>query len=143
MRVFLDANVLFAAAHNPEGKAALLVDLARDGLVELCTCALAVEEARRNLEEKFPEGLAALDRLMGPVRLVPTRVQGPVPEVLPSKDRPILLSATGAGATHLVTGDIRHFGPLMGRPAKTGGILVCTVADFLATGGGTRRPSSR
>lgn len=27
MRVFLDANVLFTAAHNPEGKAALLISM--------------------------------------------------------------------------------------------------------------------
>jgi predicted nucleic acid-binding protein len=26
MRIFLDANVLFTAAHNPNGKAALLVE---------------------------------------------------------------------------------------------------------------------
>ena len=27
MRVFLDANVLFTAAHNPRGKAALVITL--------------------------------------------------------------------------------------------------------------------
>ena len=27
MRVFLDANVLFTAAHNPKGKAVLLITL--------------------------------------------------------------------------------------------------------------------
>jgi uncharacterized protein len=30
-RLFLDANVLFTAAHNPQGKAALLISLGQHG----------------------------------------------------------------------------------------------------------------
>ena len=30
-RLFLDANVLFTAAHNPSGKAALIIELATMG----------------------------------------------------------------------------------------------------------------
>lgn len=50
LRVFLDANVLFTAAHNPGGKAALVIDLARRGHWQVMPSAFAVEEARRNLE---------------------------------------------------------------------------------------------
>jgi hypothetical protein len=36
-RLFLDANVLFTAAHNPNGKAAFLISLGRAGLFQLVT----------------------------------------------------------------------------------------------------------
>jgi len=52
-RVFLDANVLFTAAHNPTGKAAFVVELARQGHWDVLTSAFAVEEARRNLARKY------------------------------------------------------------------------------------------
>ena len=65
MRVFLDANVVFTAAHNPEGKAALLIELGGRGLWEVCSSRLAVEEARRNLARKFPQRLDGLSTLLG------------------------------------------------------------------------------
>jgi hypothetical protein len=40
-RLFLDANVLFTAAHNPKGKAALKISLGQHRLVELATSAYA------------------------------------------------------------------------------------------------------
>ena len=54
MRVFLDANVLFTATHNPHGKAALVIELGGQGYWSLFTSPLAVVEARRNLERKDP-----------------------------------------------------------------------------------------
>ena len=54
-RIFLDANVLFTAAHNPRGKAAFIVEVGRDDFWKLYSSAYAVAEARRNLEIKFPE----------------------------------------------------------------------------------------
>jgi predicted nucleic acid-binding protein len=55
-RLFLDANVLFTAAHNPHGKAAFLIALAAEGYWEVVTSTLAVEEAQRNLARKYPSG---------------------------------------------------------------------------------------
>jgi hypothetical protein len=46
VRVFLDANVLFIVAHNPNGKAAFLISLGSTGLLQLATSAYAQEEAR-------------------------------------------------------------------------------------------------
>ena len=51
MRVFLDANVLFTAAHNPDGLSRLLFDLGRHKVLTLISSPLAVDEARANLEE--------------------------------------------------------------------------------------------
>ena len=48
---------------------------------------------------------------------------------LPGKDVPILLAAIEARATHLLTGDIRHFGPYLGK--KIAGIVICLPGDYL------------
>ena len=61
MRLFLDANVLFTAAHNPGGKAALVIEFGRAGIWRLATSAYAAEEARRNLALKFPACLGRLE----------------------------------------------------------------------------------
>jgi uncharacterized protein len=53
------------------------------------------------------------------------------------KDAPILLAAIAARATHLITGDVRHFGPYFGKQIE--GILVLSPADYL----GRRRERSR
>jgi hypothetical protein len=132
VKLFLDANVLFTAAHNPLGKAAFVIELAREGFWETATSDFAIEEARRNLEVKFPECLDALDNLIRRVLLAATVFEEPCPIDLPEKDRPIFLSAAGARCTHLLTGDRKHFGHFMNDPKKTAGIVIQTVADFLA-----------
>jgi len=48
---------------------------------------------------------------------------------LPAKDRPIILAAMTARATHLLTGDVRHFGPYLGR--KIAGIEVLLPGTYL------------
>ncbi len=52
---------------------------------------------------------------------------------LPEKDAPIRLAALEAQATHLVTGDVRHFGSSFGHYlGKTvQGVLVVTPAEYL------------
>ncbi len=41
---------------------------------------------------------------------------------LPEKDRPVLLAALRAGATHFIIGDFAHFGPYYGQ--RIGGVLI-------------------
>ncbi len=106
-RVFLDANVLFSAAYRAGSG---LTRLWRLEGVELLTSAYAAEEARRNLSEASQR--ARLEGLLGKVRIVgEARAAGAREDMeLPAKDRPILASAAAAGASHLLTGDQRHFG---------------------------------
>ena len=131
MQLFLDANVLFTAAHRETGKAAFVVQRAGSAPWEVLTCALAVEEARRNLELKFPAHLRELKSLLARIDIVETIVGASCPLSLPSKDQPILLSALHSRCTHLLTGDRRHFGRFMNRPDETEGLIIQTVADFL------------
>jgi uncharacterized protein len=130
-RIFLDANVLFTAAHNPSGKAALIVELGVQGQWQTLTSTLAVEEARRNLDIKFPDYLPRLESILSKVRIV-SSVPGPTcPIDLPEKDQPIFLAVVKCRAAHLLTGDVRHFGPFLNDPSRTAGVLIMTVADFL------------
>jgi len=132
MRLFLDANVLFTAAHNPNGKAALVIELGQAGLWQLASSAYALEEARRNLALKFPEGLERLDALAQGLRLSPEADNVACPEGLPAKDCPIYRAAYACRADILLTGDLRDFGFLMNDRNKADGLLVQTVADFLS-----------
>jgi hypothetical protein len=131
--LFLDANVLFTAAHNPDGKAAFLFDASSLKRWRLISSRYAIEEARRNIEAKFPQCRERLEKLIGQVTAIPQ----PAPRIpsidLPEKDRPVFLAAQAARATHLLTGDLKHFGPHMNQPGKSGGIVIQTVAEFLAS----------
>ena len=129
-RIFLDANVIFTAAHNPEGKAALLFELGRGGHWKLFTSQLAWEEARRNLSIKFPNCVSRLKELRQDLQFVANPGQAPCPLELPAKDKPIFLAALQTRATHLLTGDEAHFGSYMNTPFETQDIVIQTVGDF-------------
>ncbi len=134
MRVFIDANVLFAAAISPEGRSAALFLLSERRVCTLLISAHAVAEARRNLEGRYPDALGRFERLTNKVTIVPEagspRVAWARHQRLPDEDAPILAAATAASADVLVTGDRRHFGHLFGRTLE--GVRVLTLADTLA-----------
>lgn len=135
-RLFLDANVLFSAAYRPDAGLARLWRLSG---VELLTSAYAVEEARINLSEDAQR--QRLGRSLAAVRILPASLSSPLPAGidLAEKDRPVLLAAIGARATHLLTGDRRHFGKYFGRTLS--GVLVQTPADYLRGRSDRKRPA--
>jgi hypothetical protein len=98
--------------------------------VTLVTSSYVVEEARRNLSEEMQrsrlEGLLKKVEV-GEAMMLPPELRGEVE--LPDKDWPVLGGAAASGATHLITGDVRHFGRYFGdRPL---GVLVLRPADYL------------
>jgi len=131
IRLFLDSNVLFTAAHNPSGKAALIIDLGTQGHWEVMSCSYAIEEARRNISIKFPDSLKRFEALMARVIKVPSRLGRNCPAILPEKDRPMLEAAIQCKASHLLTGDIKDFGPIMNKPSLTDGVIIQTASEFL------------
>ena len=131
MRLFFDANILFTAAHNPKGKALLLIELGSQGYWELFSSPYAFEEARRNLLRKFPHSLDKLDAFQHDIHLVEHRAGFEYPEGLAQKDQPIFQAALACQATHLLTGDLKDFGPFMNQPENTFGICIQTVSEFL------------
>jgi predicted nucleic acid-binding protein len=124
-RLFLDANILFSAAYRPNAGLLRLWQLKN---VSLCSSHYALEEARFNLADENQD--RSLARLTQSLQLfTPSSREFPPGASLPEKDRPILLAAMEARATHLITGDIRHFGRYFGKTIE--GILVLTPAEYL------------
>ena len=122
-RVFLDANVLFSAAYLPDSRITLLWSLPG---VTLLSSHYAVNEATSNLALSRPSSISKLSDLLKAVESVGQPLAGSISfEVeIVEKDRPILESAIGASATHLLTGDRRHFGHLLGKTILGTQILV-------------------
>ena len=128
--LFLDANVLFSAAYRSD---AGLRRLWRLPGVRMITSVYAAEEARRNL--KHFRQRKDLEELLGSVEVVTTAAPTDHPLFstleLPDKDRPILLAAIDAGATHLLTGDFQHFGPYYGERIE--GVLMQPPGAYLSS----------
>jgi len=121
--LFLDANVLFAAAYKEN---AGLVALWTVPEARLCSSGYAIEEARRNLGS--PERWARLERLLGGVAVINGTAPLPGGIDLEVKDRPILGAAIYARATHLLTLD-RDFAKLFGQ--RVSGVLILHLRDYL------------
>jgi len=128
-RLFVDANVLFSAVYREDAGVARLWRL--DTAV-LLTSDYAVAEARRNLANEDQR-----DRLRRLIENVEVTSGGSVDPrnrqgiELPDKDWPIVGGAMAAGATHLITGDVRHFGRYFGQ--RVLGVLVMPPAQYLRT----------
>jgi len=123
-RLFLDANILSSAAYRPQAGLRHLSGVA------LVTSAYAVEEARINLPDGDPR--RRLERLVAAIEVMdcapPTQPLPPNVD-LPDKDRPILLGAIAAHTTHLLTGDLTHFGRYYGQTIE--GVLILRPAEYL------------
>lgn len=126
-RVFLDANVLFSAAYK-RTRLRLLWDLPD---VQLVSSAYAVREAELNLEQTRPEAMGELTELLKKVEILSvTNLELLPPSIsLIEKDIPILQAAIGTKATHLLTGDVRHFGNLFGQSVE--GVVILPPAQYL------------
>jgi uncharacterized protein len=124
-RLFLDANVLFSATYQPDSGLLRIWKLEN---VVLCSSRYALEEARINLSEENQR--ARLDKLSGSLAFFEAGNRSlPRSVLLPEKDVPILLAAIEARATHLLTGDVRHFRVYFGN--KIEGITITRPGEYL------------
>ncbi len=128
-RIFLDANVLYSAAHLENAGIGRLWEL---GNIELMSSAYAIEEARRNLALDRPSALPRLERLKSALTVTnpPQDVAVPAHLKLDPKDQPILAAAIHGKAAYLLTGDARHFEPLFGKRIE--GVGVMRPAQYFA-----------
>lgn len=126
--VFLDANILFSAALGGEAFA-LLWMLAQQEKVTFHSSAYCFMEARRNIENKRAQAITDFETKLADVRIVAHAETVDFTVDLNAKDLPVLAAAVAAGLDVLLTGDIRHFGPLMNRSDLP--LRVMTVRDFL------------
>lgn len=127
-RVFLDANILFSAAYGSVGLRTLWA-LPRAGRCTLLASSHVLEEARRNLS---PQHLLTLRKLERDLKVVSAPAQDlPCPIELPEGDREAFLAALAAGASHFLTGDVRHFGRYFG--VTVAGVLIQPARDYLTS----------
>ena len=127
-RLFLDANVLFSAAYTVDNGLLRLWRL-RDTV--RITSRYAMEEARANLETGAQ--LGRLSALVEEIEVVDAGEGELPPNVnLPSKDAPIFLAAQASGCTHLLTGDLKHFGPYFNK--RIAGVMIMLPGDYLRSG---------
>jgi uncharacterized protein len=122
MRIFLDANVLFSAAHGTESPLRAFFRLAEAEVCDLLASPFALDEARRNIARKHSAKTADLEQLIAHVAIC---LEASAEEMrwarstgLPAKDAPILAAALQAKADILVTGDRADFGRLYGRKLR-------------------------
>jgi predicted nucleic acid-binding protein len=124
-RLFLDANVLFSAAYRPD---AGLLSLWKLKNVTLCSSRYAIEAARFNVDDN--DQRARLETLTRHLHLFQAAARDlPSGISLPEKDVPILLAAIETSASHLLTGDVRHFGSHFGR--RIAGTLTLLPGEYL------------
>ncbi len=130
MRIFLDANILFSAARS-DGAIRRMLVLLRKEKHSSWVDEYVLEEARRNLAAKSPEGVAELDKLLVRLQRIPTQPRDLEIEAkppLPEKDKPVLAAAIKGGCDALVTGDRTHFGPLFGKTIQ--GVKIYSPASL-------------
>jgi len=113
MRIFLDANVLYAASCSKTGASFTMFKLKNKFKFELITSQLALIEAERNLTEK--EGSETVDnfyKLIKEIKVVKSesdKAKKVFKEVIEEKDAPILYAALKSKCFYLLTLDKKHF----------------------------------
>lgn len=117
MRLFLDANIFFAAAGSPKGGSAFVLELAKRTKLQLVTVSYALIEAERNIKKKLDsealvrhyQNLLDADLNIQGVERVSTDTIAQFEKIIIQKDIPILLGAISADVDFLVTLDKKDF----------------------------------
>ena len=116
-RLFLDANVWFAAAASSAGASAMLLSLCQEGHCTATVTRLILREAEKNLQAKAKLRDAALVRFYRLIAAPGLQViAAPSPAetaryagIIHAKDTHVLAGAARAKATALITLDRKHF----------------------------------
>jgi len=117
VRLFLDANIFFAAAGSPKGGSAFVLELAKRTKLQLVTVSYALIEAERNIKKKLDsealvrhyQNLLDADLNIQGVERVSTDTIAQFEKIIIQKDIPILLGAISADVDFLVTLDKKDF----------------------------------
>ncbi len=131
-RVFLDANILFTAAYNPQGLAFHFIDQAHLQAIKLIMSDYALEEARLNIVKKAPEQSPFFEKLLKRIEVVDVVCDMDVNSLkLPSDDVPILQGALKSECSFLISGDKKAFGKWINKKDQTFGITIISLREFV------------
>lgn len=137
LHAFVDASVLFAAAHSTTGASHELMLWAARGGLRLTVSDVVLQEVHLNLTRKSPKALAGFELLLVAVPFETVQV---TPEEIAQaaaytelKDAPIVAAALKCRAQYLVSLDRAH---LVDQPAVAGGsglrvVLPATLLELL------------
>jgi predicted nucleic acid-binding protein len=121
-RSFLDANILFTAAYSHRSIVRRLWSFDPTEVI-LITSGYAIGEGKQNLSPSAWEDLYAILHSVEVVSTPHSDAWILHPGIiLPAKDEPVLQAAIAANASHLITGDRRHFGAYFGQ--RIGSVLI-------------------
>jgi putative PIN family toxin of toxin-antitoxin system len=132
-RVVCDTNIYISAFIFPGGNPDQVLELARQGLIELYTSHFILGEFRQVLREKFRLSEPTIEELVERIRHIATILQPKIKlAVILEKDddNRVLECAVEARAHYLVTGDTKHIQPLK----EYQGIKIYSPAEFLRLG---------
>lgn len=131
MRLFLDTNILLAAAGSAKGASRFLILEAKAHRWELISSDYCAQETEHNLP-KLGQAAAATwkKEIMPRVRFVRASLALDKPLVFPkAKDRPVVITALAARAHWLLTLDEGDFHTKLGREVY--GLHIATPGEFL------------
>ena len=116
-KVFLDANIFFAAVRSPAGGSGFILELAKKRQIEIITVGQALFEAEQNIRKKL--NLTYLNRHYQNLLEIKPKIQSiesitfeeiaKFKKLIPLKDIPILLGAIMSEVEILITLDKKHF----------------------------------
>jgi predicted nucleic acid-binding protein len=133
LRIFVDADVIFAGSASPteHGASHVVLLMGEITLLDCITSQQAITEVERNLGEKLPAKLPEFRLLVNRCLRV---VADPLVAELPAyagladpKDLPLLVAALREQCDYLLTFNVRHYFP------QGGTITVLRPGDFLQT----------
>ncbi|MDO8728844.1 MAG: putative toxin-antitoxin system toxin component, PIN family [bacterium] len=136
IKVFLDANVWFSAAHSQEGGSFFVMRLAKAKLLAIYASKYVLDEAERNLLLKSHESLKLYYTLLSEISPIITSSKvSPAFErkfgkFVPASDLPILAGAVGSGTEYLITLDKRDLANSKVRNLNLP-FLILTPGEFL------------
>lgn len=111
-KIFIDSSVLIAAAISPSGSARDLIMKSFRDDIKVVISNLVLEETQRNLANKAPKALPALQlflEVLNPEVVNPTKTLVlKVSRVVELKDAPIVAGAISSKADYLVSYDQKH-----------------------------------
>lgn len=138
-KVFLDANVFFAAVKSKTGGSYFILELAKKRFVEAVTVVHALSEAERNIVKKLGE--ATLSQHYENLLVIRPRIQSlagvsieaerKFSGIIPEKDVPIVLGALLGGAGFLITLDRKHLLSNTKLQALDLPFVILTPGDFI------------
>lgn len=114
-KLFLDANIFFAATYSETGASRALFKLAEKGKIKLVSSTYAIQEAKRNInfkigEDQLPKFYALISLLSSLEKRTPSiNLKTKYQPLITKKDLPILLGAIQQKSNYLITLDRKHF----------------------------------